>query len=136
MRDMTQEQSQAWLASLKPGDEVAVRVSGMWHRTGYELTSITRVTKTQFVLGEGDQEMRAARINGRVVGGSRTFRYMEPLTDDIRAKFAEAEMRAWLRDLQHVSVSDMPLSVIVAMRGAAEVELKRLADEAGKDSTK
>ena len=74
-----------WLAELKVGDNVVRRVGFRKHR----LTTIERVTATQFVLKDGG---RARRANGRIMGDTR----LEIPTPMLVEKIEHAKLSDWL----------------------------------------
>ena len=77
-----------WLAELKVGDNVVRRVGFRNHR----LTTIERVTATQFVLKDGG---RARRVNGRIMGVTDNTRLEIP-TPMLVEKIEHAKPSDWL----------------------------------------
>ncbi len=96
----------SWLDSLKLGDKVALFNNG--YECGYSILTVERRTPTLIVFVGGLNKARAS--DGKVIGES--FRYIEPVTDEIVAKNNAEKAKAWARrdvsyDLAKLSVEQV-----------------------------
>lgn len=80
---MVKMEQQAWIETLKPGDEVAfdTRPHG-WRTPRYHILTVERTTKTQIITTSDD---RFRKKDGREVGGE-LWENIEPVTGKIREK--------------------------------------------------
>ena len=100
---MTHEEKSVWLASLKVGDEVAVRY-GRWGAGHYTIYRIERVTSTQLVSTRQSfrpVEVRFRKSDGRVIGDD-GYNRIEPVTNDVR-EANEREKLTTRTGVQHES---------------------------------
>lgn len=87
----------AWLAGLKVGDTIGVSVSVGWHQHADAPRVIARTTPTQFVCGEGRNELRILRKDGSIVG--HRFQDIVPWTAARAQEHRDRKDREELRDL-------------------------------------
>ena len=85
------EQKSKWLASLKPGDEVAV--TGTAISGSARLEKIDRMTATQIIIGSA----RYSKKDGCAIGQYSEFRrpYISEITDSVRNDIELRELRYW-----------------------------------------
>jgi hypothetical protein len=109
-----------WLAALKPGDEVAVRMGGFTR--GWVVRVVERRTATQIlcVYQDGTAPVRYRADNGRSVGGGRSHHRIEPLTEEIRA---ELRRERDLSRLRYVRWDEMPDATLRAVCEALDATL-------------
>jgi hypothetical protein len=80
---MNRAELQAWIETLKPGDEVAFdERSGGWYASRYRILKVERTTKTQIITLTGH---RFRKKDGQEVGGE-LWKNIEPVTDAVREK--------------------------------------------------
>lgn len=82
MSTMTREQRIAWVATLKPGDAVAIPASGLYHRTmgpAWLRGGVGRLTGHQVIIHRDCVEIRVWKKDGSIA--SRKFDYIEPWDD-------------------------------------------------------
>lgn len=113
---MTKEEQSIWLASLKVGDQVAVRY-GRWGAGSYTIFRIERVTSTQLVSTRQSfrpVEVRFRKSDGRVIGDD-GYNRIEPVTKEVREANEREKLTTWLTLLKANSLS---LPCLRAMREA------------------
>jgi hypothetical protein len=108
---------EAWLTSLQPGDEVAVRRDG-WDGTNFTILRIERLTATQFVIADGMYRFR--RDTGRIVGQGyhKIHQVTREMRDNIEAARLVAEFQTMFRPSARECVNRIPLAVLRAMAKA------------------
>ena len=84
----------SWLKDLKPGDEVAIDNSGIWHRNYYVISKVTKITPTgRIKLENGRQFFK----NGMEIGGSSYFSPLRQITPEIREFIKRRELLGKLK---------------------------------------
>ncbi len=108
---MSNEEYAAWLASLKPGDDVAV--VGWGTALGVEIFKVDKVTPTGRVR-VGNQLFTRGRCNVNTGGGWR----IEPATQEVRDSLERSRLAS---KLQHkVNWCAYPLSALRAVNAIIE----------------
>ena len=113
---MNHEQHKVWLASLKVGDQVAVRY-GRWGSGAYTIFCIERVTSTQLVSTRQSfrpVEVRFRKSDGRVIGED-GYNRIEPVTSEVLEVNERDKLTTWLTLLKANTLS---LQCLRAMREA------------------
>jgi len=125
---MRPEERQAWLATIKKGDDVMVPNAGGFSRD-YRILIVARLTPAQIVLSDG---RRADRKDGGMRGQYGT---LNPVTQEDRDKMEQRGLNEWLSAVSpggHRHRWEMlPLPVLRAMKHAYDTEMAKL-DVAGK----
>lgn len=99
-----------WIASLKPGDEVAVRVE---YGRRWIIKQVDRVTPAQIIAVGG---VRYMKKNGREIGNDTwDTRHIEPVTETVREAVAKEQhvnqIRRFADQFRHLTDS-LPLSAL------------------------
>jgi hypothetical protein len=98
-------QSEEWLASLKPGDEVFVFSTG---GSSY-IAKVERLTSTQVMVGG----RRFNRKSGRSVGSTAWHHaYLQELTPELRRRREIAERRTTLRYADWQNLPDTTIDAL------------------------
>lgn len=100
-----------WLASLKPGDEVAlIGGVGVWGPHEERIVRVKRETAGQFVLDTPG--FPKARKSDGLVLGSRHRQRIRPVTNDMRDRIRAAKLKTWARYSAATELAACPLDVI------------------------
>lgn len=107
----------AWLASLKPGDEVAWRPAGMSH-CNWTIATIHQRTKSQVLVTDKYRFDRKGIIVGKMLAGDPLE--CEPVTTDVRESIERTTLAAMLHNRNWQSLSLSKLRRIKAILEEAE----------------
>lgn len=100
---------QAWLDSLKEGDEVCYH--NRWH--GYILDTVERITPTRIIKTAKGLSFRGGREQG-----SRELGYrLQPVTDVVKQSIWRKEARDKVRSIKPDELSDKQLQAILDILG-------------------
>lgn len=91
---MNDKNHKEWLASLKPGDKVAIPRKSMSSYSSYDISTVERLTNTQIIILGGN---RYRKENGRPIGSVYGMR-LQPYSDDVKADIALIKMVNGVRD--------------------------------------
>ena len=94
-----------WLESLKPGDTVIEEGPG-WP-TRYYIKAVTRVTKTQVVVGDSRYRKTDGRKIGKVSSFGRTWRIAQP-TREALDRARREDLVSALIGLRKSNLEDVP----------------------------
>lgn len=106
-----------WLANLKVGDKVAILV-----RNGYRSGVVSRLTKTQIVLKDGN---KFNRESGYLVGRTDSWTYsayIQPITDEILKEWRRNWLLKEFYNYDIKQISNENLEKIVTLLKELEVE--------------
>lgn len=99
-----------WRATLKPGDQFAIKVSRYGNFQGWHILTVARITRTQVIAMHRGNERRFSIVGGREIGGD-SFHKIQPITQEIRDFIERTELVEWLRKL------DNPETTLEQLRG-------------------
>lgn len=105
-----------WLASLKVGDKVAISI-----RNGYRIGEVSRLTKTQIVLKDGN---KFNRESGYLVGRNACNQpvYIQSITDEILKEWRRNWLLKEFYNYDIKQISNENLEKIVALLKELGVE--------------
>ena len=116
IHSMSREEEQAWLQSLKAGDEVCTRYG--WD--GIAFVRVTKVTPTQIEVSGG---ARYRKKDGREIGNTSRYHFntIEPVSQAIRDEIEERSMR---RRIVNIEFKKLPIETIKQVLALVEPVLE------------
>lgn len=103
----------AWLARLKPGDQVAMQGGG--YTRAWDVLTVTRRTATQILCSTPSGVVYRFRSDYGWRVGKGALGQIEPLTDRIRGARRRANSLALVRSTDWGSLSDEVLASVAAL---------------------
>ncbi|WP_176506402.1 hypothetical protein [Pseudomonas urethralis] len=120
------EARQQWLASLQPGEQVAIYDGTTAGRSRYLLAQVVRLTGTQIIVSHYGQRYR--KSGGVMVGKSYTPK-IEPVTDLIKERIRTSENRDRFKSLTYRTdrLTDAQITAMLAGYDSVSTDQERTA---------